>query len=108
MKIAFAVIIVIVFVAAIVALWAAILAKRRKPTVGLSPVEAEIRHVVRKVYAGNIVREHVERAGSDAVLVVELRNATVKDLQINLSSLARKHQQEGDSLPVLIMNLSLD
>jgi hypothetical protein len=54
MKIAFAIIIVIVIVAAIVALSAAILAKRRKPTVGLSPVEAEIRHVVRKVYGGNL------------------------------------------------------
>lgn len=104
MKITFAIIIVL-FVVAVVAV---IVAKPRPSTADLSPGETKIRDLVREVYAGNIVSERVERTGSDAVLVAELRNEKLKELKINLSSLARKHEQEGLSLPVIKMSLRFD
>ena len=41
----------------------------------------------------------------NAVLIAELQNEKLKELKINLSSLARKHEQEGLSLPVIKMGL---
>src|SRR4051794_3898951 len=104
MKIAIAIIAVLVVVAAV----AVIVAKRRASTAELTPGETKIRDLVREVYAGNIVSERVERNGPDAVLVAELQNEKLKELKINLSSLARKHEQEGLSLPVIKMSLRFD
>jgi hypothetical protein len=104
MKIAIAIIVVLVVVAVVVVL----IAKRRSPGAELTPTETKIRDLVREVYAGNIVSERVERNGSDAVLVAELQNEKLKELKINLSSLARKHEQEGLSLPVIKMSLRFD
>lgn len=59
-------------------------------------------------YNGPILRERIERNGSDAVLVAELQNEKVKELKINLSSLTRKHEEDGLSLPVLKMSLRFD
>jgi hypothetical protein len=104
MKIAIAIIVVLV----VVAVAAVIVAKRRAPAAELTPGETKIRDLVREVYAGNIVSERVERSGSDAVLVAELQNESLKELNINLTSLARKHEQEGVSLPVIKMSLRID
>lgn len=82
--------------------------KRRPSPAQLAPGEAEIRDLVREVYAGNIVSERIERNGSDAVLVAELQNEKLKELKINLSSLARKHEQEGLSLPAIKVGLRFD
>ena len=101
MKIAIAVIIVVVVLAVV----AVILARRRASSVELTPAETKIRDLVREVYADNIVNERVERSGPDAVLVAELQNEKLKELKINLSSLARKHEQDGLSLPVIKMSL---
>jgi hypothetical protein len=104
MKIAIAIVVVVVVVAVV----AVIVAKRRQPGAELTPSETKIRDLVREVYAGNIVSERLERNGSDAVLVAELQNEKLKELKINLSSLARKHEQEGLSLPVIKMSLRFD
>lgn len=104
MKIAITIIVVLLIVAVV----AVIVAKRQASTVELTPGETKIRDLVREVYAGNIVSERVERNGSDAVLIVELRNEKLKELKINLSSLARKHEQEGLSLPVIKLSLRFD
>lgn len=104
MKIAIAIIVVLVVVAVAVA----VIAKRRGPGAELTPTETKIRDLVREVYAGNVVSERVERSGSDAVLVAELQNEKLKELKINLSSLARKHEQEGLSLPIIKMSLRFD
>lgn len=104
MKIAIAIIVVIVVVAVAVVL----IAKRRGPGAELTSTETKIRDLVREVYADNIVSERVERSGSDAVLVAQLQNEKLKELKINLSSLARKHEQEGLSFPVIKMSLRFD
>jgi len=104
MKIVIAIIVVVV----VVAIVAVIAAKRRTAAAELTPSETKIRDLVREVYAGNIVSERVERSGSDAVLVAQLQNEKLKELKINLSSLARKHEQEGLTLAVIKMSLRFD
>lgn len=104
MKIAITIIVVLVALALV----AVIVTKRRTSTAQLTPTETKIRDLVREAYAGNIVSERIERNGSDAVLVAELQNEKLKELKINLSSLARKHEQEGLSLPVIKMGLRFD
>lgn len=74
----------------------------------LTPGETNIRDLVREVYAGNILSERVERSGPDAMLIAELQHETLKNLTINLSSLARLHEQEGASLPAIRMSLRFD
>lgn len=104
MKIVIAIIVVVVVVAVV----AVNAAKRRIAAAKLTPSENKIRDLVREVYAGNIVSERVERSGSDTVLVTQLQNEKVKELRINLSSLARKHEQEGLTFPVIKMSLRID
>jgi flagellar basal body-associated protein FliL len=103
MKIAIVTIIVVV----IVAIALIVIVQRRKPTTQLTQNEATIRDLVREVYATKIVTERVTRDGADAVLVVEVQNEKLKQLQINLSSLARKHE-EGASLAALKASLRFD
>jgi len=43
--------------------------------------------------------------GSDKRLIAELRNENLKELNINLSSLARKLENEGLSVPALKASL---
>lgn len=102
MKIAIAIVVLIVVAVA------AVVVARWPAQAELIPGETKIRDLVREVYAGNIVSERIERNGSDAVLVAELQSEKLKELEINLSSLARKHEQEGLSLPVIKMSLRFD
>ena len=102
MKIAIAIIVVVVLAITLIVLF-----QRRKPTAELTDNEAKVRDLVRQVYGTNILGEQIVRNGSDAVLVVELQNEKLKQLQINLSSLARKHE-EGVSLAVLKASLRFD
>jgi hypothetical protein len=74
----------------------------------LTPGETIIRDVVREVYTGSILSERVQRNGPDAMLTAELQHETLKNLTINLSSLARLHEQEGASLPAIRMSLRFD
>jgi hypothetical protein len=104
MKVAIAAIVVV----AVVAIAAAIFAKRRTSSADLTPGETKIRDLVREVYAGNIVSERIERDGADAVLVAGLQNEKLKELRISLSNLSRKHEQEGLSLPVIKMSLRFE
>jgi len=103
MKLAIAVIVIV----AIVAIALIVLRQRRRATTELTPNEAKIRDLVREVYASKIVSEAIVRNGSDAVLTVVLHDEKMKSLQVNLSSLARKHE-EGASLPALKTSLRFD
>jgi hypothetical protein len=82
--------------------------RRRRLSGDLTVDEMTIRNLVREVYGANIVSERIERRGSEAVLIAELRNEKLKQLQTNLSSLARKHRDEGVSLPVLKTMMRFD
>ena len=104
MRIAIALIVLL----AVIAVVFLIFAKRRTPNAELSQGETKIRDLVREVYASNILSERVERSGSDAMLVARLQNEKVEELKINLSSLARKHEQEGISLPVIKMSMRFE
>ena len=99
MKIAILVINVIALVAVVVVV------SRRKSAVELTAAELKVRDAVREVYAGNIVSERVVIEGSDKRLIAELRNENLKELNINLSSLARKLENEGLSVPALKASL---
>jgi hypothetical protein len=87
-----AVVIVIAVVAAMRA--------RRNASTRLTAGEEEIRGLVHEVYGQHITSEQVARQGNDAILKVDLRDESLKNLSINLTSLARKHA-EGASLPAL-------
>ncbi len=65
--------------------------------VTLTPDEEKIRSVVRDVYGDHIVKETLRRQSGDAILALELREEKLSTAEVNLSSLARKHQ-EGTSL----------
>jgi biopolymer transport protein ExbB/TolQ len=73
----------------------------------LAAGETEIRDIVREVYGNNITNEQMLQSGSDKVLVVTLQNEKLKELRINLSSLARK-RKEGGSLQALKASLRFD
>jgi hypothetical protein len=68
--------------------------------VTLTPQEEQIRTVVREVYGENIVRESLRRQSGDAILALELREEKLDNAEVNLSSLARKHE-EGTSLVLI-------
>jgi hypothetical protein len=61
----------------------------------LTPGEAKIRGFVREVYANNITSEDVTFPEGDAVLTVSLHDAKLAKMDVNLSSLARKQEDEG-------------
>ncbi|HEY7090442.1 MAG TPA: hypothetical protein VH518_20260 [Tepidisphaeraceae bacterium] len=98
----------IIAVVTLAALVVVIVQKRKSVDVELTSGELKIREVVREVYAGNIVAERIERRASDAVLIAELRNEKLKELTINLSSLARKCEKEGLSVPAQKAALRFD
>ena len=63
----------------------------------LTPEEEKIRAVAREVYADHIVSESLRRQSGDAILALELRDHKLQKAEVNLSDLARKHEQ-GTSL----------
>src|SRR5207249_9741882 len=72
----------------------------------LTAGESRMLELVREIYAGNIVSERLERSTPDMLLILELRNEKLKELTVNLSSLARKHE-DGVSIPVLKASLQI-
>jgi len=61
--------------------------------------------LVREVYGDRITSETVDFRGADAVLRVTLTDEKLESLEINLSTLARKHREQGLSLPVIKKSL---
>jgi hypothetical protein len=74
----------------------------------LTTDEKMIRGLVREVYGENIVGETLATKGGDSVLTIRLKNENLATLEINLSSLARKHRDEGLSLAVIKMGLRVE
>lgn len=68
--------------------------------VWLTPNERKMRDLVRELYGRNIVGERLSRSGRNRVLIVQLQNESLEQLQVNLTSLAKKHRQ-GASLAAL-------
>ena len=82
--------------------------KQRRHTRSLTPGEREIQQLVREVYGQYIVTEHiVPRGDHDVAMSITLKNHNIDDMQINLSSLAR-HHQDGASLESLKGGLRFD
>ncbi|GJM25794.1 MAG: hypothetical protein DHS20C16_22090 [Phycisphaerae bacterium] len=67
--------------------------------------EEKIRQLVHEVHGKNISSEEISFQDNDATIVLNL-NSPMERLQINLSNLARKHE-EGVSLPVLKLSIDL-
>jgi hypothetical protein len=65
--------------------------------VTLTPGEEQIRNVVREVYGENIVKESLRRQSGEAILALELKNEKLATAEVNLTSLAKQHEQ-GTSL----------
>ena len=78
---------------------------RRTRVRDLSPVEQQIRELVDEVYNESVVREALEQQGDDVILRIDLRDERLNSLSINLSNLARKHTEEGLSLPAIKQGL---
>jgi hypothetical protein len=78
---------------------------RGKGARDLTADEAKMRDLVREVYGDKITAERLAFSGTDAVLTVALRDEKVASLDVNLSSLARKHRDEGLSAAVIKLSL---
>ncbi len=60
-----------------------------------------MRGLVREVYGEHITAESLSFRDGDAVLTVSLRDEKLASLDVNLSSLARKHREQGLTLAVI-------
>jgi len=78
------------------------------PPESIAADEARIRDLVREVYGPHIVKETVTHSGGDTILNLGLRDEKHSSQDVNLSKLARKHRQEGPSLPAIKADLKLD
>ncbi len=105
MKVAIGIALIVVIVAGVF-LVLRIGAKPSSPTP--TAPESEILDLFREVYGDNITNEQLVRADGDLLLHAELQNENVREIQINLTNLARKHEEEGVSLPVLKMGMRFD
>jgi hypothetical protein len=73
----------------------------------LSTNESTIRGLVREIYGESIVSEKILRQGNAKVFVAVLRNEPPKEIQVNLTKLAKKHE-EGASLAAHRTVIGLD
>ncbi|MAT14362.1 MAG: hypothetical protein CMJ46_03735 [Planctomyces sp.] len=102
MKILLTLIVLLLIVGGVAALY---YKYRAKPGVTLTKDEALILETIRENYGEKIIGESITDSNGDKVLRVELGNHDVAEAAINLSSLARKHREEGLTLPVIKMTL---
>jgi type II secretory pathway pseudopilin PulG len=78
---------------------------RNKARQQLTADEQLILDAVREVYGDHITNESIAYSNGDATLALGLREERVSTLNVNLSSLARKHRDEGLTLPAIKMSL---
>jgi hypothetical protein len=71
----------------------------------LSADEETMRSLVHEVYGDKITAESVSLKDGDALMTITLNDEKLRSLQVNLSSLARKHREQGLSLPVIKKSL---
>src|SRR5205085_1763248 len=103
MKIAVA---IIVFLALAGIAWSMV--SRTRPGVRrLTTDEKAILNLVREAYGANITHEKLLKNGPDVNLAIQLKNERIEELNVNLSSLARKHR-EGASLVAIKASLRFD
>ena len=82
--------------------------KQRRHTRSLTPGEREIQQLVHEVYGQYLVTEQiVPRGDHDVAMSIALNDHEIDDMQINLSSLAR-HHQDGASLESIKGGLRFD
>ncbi len=94
-------------VAAIVICIVVFIALRSKSHVReLTEGEEKILQLVHQVYGERIASEEILIQDRDAIVALALTNSEVERLEVNLSNLARKHE-EGVSLPVLKLSMGL-
>lgn len=105
MKIIIAVIVLVFIVAAGVAY---LLKIRSSALPELTADEALILDAAREVYGDHITDETITQSDGDAILTLALRDEKVSTIDVNLSSLARKHRDEGLTLPVIKLSLRFD
>jgi hypothetical protein len=67
--------------------------------------EETIRSLVREVNADKITNEDVKYKDGDVILAISQRDSNLANLEVNLSSLARKHREQRVSLPVIRKSL---
>ena len=63
--------------------------------------EETMRSLVHEVYGDKITAEDIVFRDGDAVMTIALRDEKLRSLEVNLSSLARKHKEQGLSLAVI-------
>src|SRR5437870_13505122 len=76
----------------------------RSRTVGsrtLSTDEQKMRSLVNEVFGDKITAEDIVFRDGDAVMTIALRDEKLRSLEVNLSSLARKHKEQGLSIAVI-------
>jgi hypothetical protein len=67
----------------------------------LSTDEESMQNLVHEVYGDRITSESVSFRDGDAFMTITLRDEKLSSLEVNLSSLARKHREQGLSLAVI-------
>jgi hypothetical protein len=67
----------------------------------LSTDEETMRSLVHEVYGDKITAESVNFRDGDALMTITLNDEKLRSLEVNLSNLARKHREQGLSLPVI-------
>jgi hypothetical protein len=105
MKLIIGMLVVVLLIALGVAL---LLLNRNKAPQQLTTDEKLILDAVREVYGDHITNETIAYSDGNATLTLALRDEKVSTLDVDLSSLARKHRDEGLTLPVIKMSLKFD
>ena len=81
--------------------------KRSKPTRELSADEQIILGLAREVYGDHIISEDIGFTDDEAILTLNFRDENVAKMDVNLSRLARKHRDQGLSIPVIKNGLKI-
>jgi hypothetical protein len=71
----------------------------------LSTDEETIRRLIHETYGDKITAESITYKDGDALMTITLRDDKLENLDVNISSLARKHRDQGVSLPVIKKSL---
>lgn len=102
MKVFFILVISLLTLGAVFALYRMYTAQ---PAEELTVDESLMLETVRNAYGEKILSESIADSNGDKVLTIKLRDHQIAETNINLSSLAKKHRDEGLSLPVIKMML---
>jgi hypothetical protein len=94
-------IVIVVAVILLVIVAAIFLRSRGSGPRKLSADEEAMRSLVHEVFGDKITAEDISFKDEDAVMTIALRDENLRSLEVNLSSLARKHKEKGLSLAAI-------